>query len=74
MKRIVIPALVGSLALAVSGALAGCSAGVSVDPPRSTSSSTTTVRPAGDSTYKKTEVRDANGNLIERKVESKSGY
>jgi hypothetical protein len=67
MKRLILCTLVGSLGLAVSGAMVGCSASANVEPDRS--------RPASsrDSSYKKTEVRDANGNLIERKTETRTG-
>lgn len=67
MKRLMTAALAGCISLAISGVFAGCSAGVSVDPDR--------ARPASSrdsSYYKKTEVRDANGNIVERKVETKS--
>jgi hypothetical protein len=66
MKRFILCTLVGSLGLAVSGAMVGCSASASVDPPARSASDT------NSSSYKKTEVRDANGNLVERKVETKS--
>ena len=63
MKSIFTTLVLGSLALAIAGPLAGCS-----DRYETTQE---TTRP--DSSYKKTEVRDANGNLIEKKVETKQG-
>lgn len=68
MKSLIVSLVAGSLSLAVSGAIAGCSASGSIEPDR-----THTSTSAGtSSSYKKTEVRDANGNLIEKKVETKN--
>ena len=67
MKRVISSVLLGCMSLALSGVIAGCSASASVDPDRS-------ARPASssDTTYKKTTYRDANGNVVERKVETKT--
>ena len=59
--------LVPCLSIGITGALAGCSVHGEVDPAHSTSTSGTS------SSYKKTEVRDANGNLVEKKVETRTG-
>ena len=68
MKKFYSTLLLASLSLAVSGVFAGCSMSGSIDPNHDVSNS----KSGSTSTYKKTEVRDANGNLIEKKVESKS--
>jgi hypothetical protein len=67
MKSLIASFVVGSLSLAVSGAMVGCSASGSIEPAHTSSTSS-----GSSSSYKKTEVRDANGNLIEKKVETKS--
>jgi hypothetical protein len=67
MKRLITAALAGCISLSVAGVFAGCSASASVEPDH--------ARPASsrdDTYYKKTEVRDANGNIVEKKVETKS--
>jgi hypothetical protein len=66
MKRLLSTALLACVSLAFSGVMAGCSASASVDPDR--------ARPASssDTTYKKTTYRDANGNVVERKVETRT--
>ncbi len=68
MKRAISAIVLGIVSFAVSGAMVGCSAGVNVDPDRAHTSSSTT----GDSTYRKTTVRDANGNVVETKTEKKA--
>jgi hypothetical protein len=70
MKRLLVSMLLGSVTLTLGGVMAGCSASASVDP----HDSGVHARTAGDrdETYtKKTIVRDANGNVVERKVEEK---
>ena len=62
MRNLIVSALVGSIAL--SG-LIGCSGSVDVEKDHHAGA-------GGDHYYKKTETRDANGNLVEKKVESKS--
>jgi hypothetical protein len=52
----------------VTGAMTGCHASADVEP-----NHTSSVNGSSSSSYKKTEVRDANGNLVEKKVESHSG-
>jgi hypothetical protein len=68
MKSLFASILLAGMALALSGANLGCSASAGVEPDRS--------RPAGsrddDRSYKKTEVRDANGNVIERRTETRN--
>jgi hypothetical protein len=66
MKRLLSSVLLASISVAFSGVMAGCSASASVDPDRS-------ARPASDSDtyYKKTTTTDSNGNVTERKVETK---
>jgi hypothetical protein len=66
MKSLIVSLVAGSLSLAVSGAMVGCSASGSIEPDHTSTTS------GSSSSYKKTEVRDANGNLIEKKVETKS--
>ena len=65
MKSLFASILLAGISLALSGANIGCSASAGIEPDRS--------RPAssrdGDSSYRKTETRDANGNVIERKTE-----
>ena len=65
MKTLFASILLAGLSLTLAGANIGCSASAGIEPDRS--------RPAGsrdgDSSYKKTEVRDANGNVVERKTE-----
>ena len=66
MKRLVASVLLVGISAAFSGMSIGCSASAGIEPDRS--------RPASsrdDSYYKKTETRDANGNLVERKVETR---
>ena len=70
MKPIFASLLLASLSLAISGIFAGCSASGSIDPNHDTSMST---NGSNSSSYKKVEVRDANGNLKEKTVESKTG-
>ncbi len=69
MKSIYTSLVLMSLSLAVSGVFAGCSASGSIEPNHDTSTSTGN---SSSSSYKKTEVRDANGNLVEKKVETKN--
>lgn len=67
MKRLLSLALLACASVALSGAMVGCSASANVDPNHdhvSTSTDTT-----GDTTYKKTTVRDANGNVVETKTQ-----
>ena len=70
MKRLLVSMLLGSLTLTLGGVMAGCSASASVDP----HDSDVHARTSSDrqETYKKTTVRDANGNVVERKVETKT--
>jgi hypothetical protein len=70
MKRLLVPVLLGSVILTFGGVMAGCSASAGADP----HDGDLHARTAGDrdeSYTKKTTVRDANGNVIERKVETK---
>jgi hypothetical protein len=70
MKRAISAAVLGFVSLALSGAMIGCSASADVDPNHGhVSSRTTTVDNTGTASYKKTTYRDANGNVVEQKVE-----
>ena len=69
MKRAISAAVLGVVTLALSGVMVGCSAGVDVDPNHDHVSSRTTVDNTGTASYKKTTYRDANGNVVEQKVE-----
>jgi hypothetical protein len=65
MKRLLSSVLLASISVAFSGIMAGCSASASVDPDRAQPAS------SSDTYYKKTTTTDANGNVVERKVETK---
>ena len=70
MKRAISAAVLGVVTLALSGVMVGCSAGVDVDPNHDhVSTRTTTTDTSGTASYKKTTYRDANGNVVEQKVE-----
>jgi hypothetical protein len=69
MKCAISAAVLGVVSLALSGVMVGCSAGVDVDPNRSHVSATTTTDTSATASYKKTTYRDANGNVVEQKVE-----
>jgi hypothetical protein len=69
MKSMLASLIVASLSLAVTGAMTGCHASADVEPDHTSSN----INGSSSSSYKKTEVRDANGNLVEKKVESHSG-
>ena len=74
MKRAISAAILGCVSLVLTGVV-GCSAGVDVDPNHThTSRTTTTVDNTGTASYKKTTYRDANGNVVEQKVEKRSDY
>lgn len=66
MKSMIASIVIAAMSLALSGSVVGCSASGSIEPDH-----TSTSRSGMDSSYKKTEVRDANGNVVESKVETK---
>ena len=66
MKSMISSAIVVVLSLGLSGAIIGCTASGSIEPDH-----TSTSTNGSSSSVKKTEVRDANGNLVEKKVETK---
>jgi hypothetical protein len=68
MKSMLASIVIASLSFTVTGAMTGCHASADVEP-----NHTSSVNGSSSSSYKKTEVRDANGNLVEKKVESHSG-
>ena len=75
MNRMLTTLVLGCVSIALSGGVVGCSAGVNVDPNHDhVSSSTTTTDNGGSASYKKTTVRDANGNIVEQKTEKRNNY
>ena len=72
MKSLITTVLLSSMSIA-TGALVGCSASGSVEPDHNARTEVRTDTNGSSSSYKKTEVRDANGNLVEKKVETRNG-
>ena len=62
MKRLLVITILGCF----TGAMAGCSASATIDPDRDHVSGS---HMSSDTSVKKTTYRDANGNVVEQKVE-----